>query len=732
MCPHEAIYRLFGYKMHDSSHTIIRLPVHLLHQQQVQFVEGAEEEALLQAQNRKTKLESWFELNVEDDLAHEFLYVEIPLHYVYVKGKWEKRQRGAAKIIPRMYSVSVKDEERFYLRMMLLHVHGATSYETLRTFDDTIYDTFKAAAIARGLLANDEEWNRCLVDGGTFQMPRELREIFAYICCFCMPTNPLQLWTNHRSNLCLDYLKDFSEVTAINNALYDVEKILIQHGMSCASIGLPVPTGTPALEVSFDCKKEAKEGEQQQLSLNTEQKEAFLKIMAAVENKNEEKKCFFLDGPGGSGKTYLYSTLMSVLRGRGNTVLPFATTGIAATLLKGGRTVHSGLKLPVPLLDTSVSRIGLNSSEADTIRQAVLIIVDEITMLPKHGLRCIDKLFREITEIDKPFGSKVFVIGGDFRQTLPVVPRGSRTEIIETSIKSSPLWKEFTSLKLFTNMRCKGQNQHNSWLLQLGEGTLPTDCEIDEEDIVEIPRQMITNLDLCDVIFGDNLQTMAASELSQRIIVAPTNARTLEMNNRIISKLSGAAKTYLSADSIVSEDNNDIMNYPIEFLNSLTPSGMAPHILTLKKGAVVMLLRNLNPKKGLCNGTRLIIEEMRSNFVLAKIISQGYTGETVMIPRIDLAPSDTLLPFVLKRRQLPLIPAYCITINKSQGQSFEHVGVELENHVFSHGQLYVALSRSKQPKNIHVTMNSNDLQGELLADDRYFTKNVVFKEIFNM
>ncbi|GBN17800.1 hypothetical protein AVEN_95678-1, partial [Araneus ventricosus] len=96
----------------------------------------------------------------------------------------------------------------------------------------------------------------------------------------------------------------------------------------------------------------------------------------------------FWDGPGGSGKTFLYSTLLSFIRGKEDIALPFATTGIAATLLKGGRTVHSGFKLPVPVLDTPLSSMRPTSPEADKLRQAVLISIDEITMLTKDGLHC--------------------------------------------------------------------------------------------------------------------------------------------------------------------------------------------------------------------------------------------------------------------------------------------------------------------------------------------------------
>ncbi|GBN15295.1 hypothetical protein AVEN_169486-1 [Araneus ventricosus] len=91
-----------------------------------------------------------------------------------------------------------------------------------------------------------------------------------------------------------------------------------------------------------------------------------------------------------------------------------------------------GFKLPVSLLGTSVSSMRSTSPEADKLRQAVLIIIDEITMLTKDGLRCIDSLLRDLMNNDKPFGGKVIIIGGDFRQTLPVVPRGTRAVVLES------------------------------------------------------------------------------------------------------------------------------------------------------------------------------------------------------------------------------------------------------------------------------------------------------------
>lgn len=440
-----------------------------------------------------------------------------------------------------------------------------------------------------------------------------------YIIAFCHPALPLNLWEQFRDDMILDYMRSLPEEESINMALHDIQKTLQQHGLRCMDVGLPSPQGNPPAEVAvYDIAQEALDAQNRIPMLNERQREAFEIIREALDNENQEGRCFFIDGPGGSGKTFLYKTLMAFVRGRAQVVLPFATTGIAATLLKGGRTVHSGFKLPVPILDTSVSNLRMRSNDADVLREAALIIIDEATMLYKDGLRCIDRVLRELMVDERPFGGKIFLLGGDFRQTLPVVTRGTRNDILENCIKSSPLWQQFRQLTLSANMRSEGQQAHNDWLLQVGEGTVAQVVRFRDPDIMEIPQPMIENGNLIDIIFGHNLNSMSDEELSRRVILVSTNAQALDINREIVSRLNGDPTIFYSADSVVSEDENDQLNFPVEFLNELTPSGMPPHVLLLKPGAVIMLLRNLNAKKGLCNGTRLIVEGASRNTILAR------------------------------------------------------------------------------------------------------------------
>jgi ATP-dependent DNA helicase PIF1 len=178
--------------------------------------------------------------------------------------------------------------------------------------------------------------------------------------------------------------------------------------------------------------------------------------------------------------------------------------------------------------------------------------------------------------------------------------------------------------------------------------------------------------------------------------------------------------------------------YPEEFLNTLHPAGLPSHKLRLKVGAPVLLIRNLNPAKHLMNGTRLIITELHDKYIVGRIqppaalpgMSSSLDAEDCIhiIPRIRCCPTEDNMALNFIRTQLPLLLALCMTINKSQGQTFTRVGLFLKNAAcFSHGQLYVALSRVGDPAAIRV-LPGKDAQIE--GRDGTFVDNVVYKSAF--
>ncbi|XP_065672110.1 ATP-dependent DNA helicase PIF1-like [Hydra vulgaris] len=143
-----------------------------------------------------------------------------------------------------------------------------------------------------------------------------------------------------------------------------------------------------------------------------------------------------------------------------------------------------------------------------------------------------------------------------------------------------------------------------------------------------------------------------------------------------------------------------------------------------------MLLRNLDLKAGLCNGTRMKVSVLQNNYIDAEILTGVSGGKRVFVPRIQLAPSDSNLPFVLKRRQFPVRLAYSMTVNKSQGQTFDRVGVYLKKPCFSHGQLYVAYSRTRAFNSLFFKIDKHLIQG--MVGGKCYTNNVIFSNVLNL
>nr|XP_047146316.1 ATP-dependent DNA helicase pif1-like [Hydra vulgaris] len=415
--------------------------------------------------------------------------------------------------------------------------------------------------------------------------------------------------------------------------------------------------------------------------LNVNQLNVSNAVLAALNEQpcveNQHSRLFFMDGPAGSGKTFTYNYLIAEMSSRGVKSATAAWTGIAATLLTNGSTLHGLFKLPVPILDNSTCNVTPNSIQGQFLRQVSLFMLDETSMIPKHALNAIDRLLKDVCNNNFPFGGKVILFGGDFRQILPVVKRGRPAEVVESCIKCSLQWQWVQKFTLTENMRVRdGEGDFSEWLLKLGSGTIPGKEEDPFKGCIEIPQQCIIreNESFVEKIFGDAQQ----DDYAKRVILTPTNVDSLSINEEVLERLHGEVKTYLSADQIDTDDLNERNNFPVEFLNSLTPSGMPTHCLKLKIGCVIMLLRNLDLKAGLCNGTRIKVCALQNNYIDAEVLTGVSEGKRVFVPRIQLPPSDSNLPFVLKRRQFPVRLAYLMTINKSQGQTFDRVGVYLK------------------------------------------------------
>ncbi|CAF1386153.1 unnamed protein product, partial [Rotaria sordida] len=208
-------------------------------------------------------------------------------------------------------------------------------------------------------------------------------------------------------------------------AFYTIDAKLKEQGRSCSGFGIPSPTSVP---YSFESKiinkeEELRIGQEMYTMLNQHQRSVADAILAShrKQSSTTASLCFFIDGPGDTGKTYLYNTLYHLFMRQGVRVMTVAWTGNAASLSPEGRTLHSRFKLPVPILETSTSSIRQNSKEAEEIRKTQVFIWDEAPMAPSHALNAADVFLRDIMNIDAHFGGKIMILGGDFQQALLVI-----------------------------------------------------------------------------------------------------------------------------------------------------------------------------------------------------------------------------------------------------------------------------------------------------------------------
>ena len=244
-------------------------------------------------------------------------------------------------------------------------------------------------------------------------------------------------------------------------------------------------------------------------------------------------------------------------------------------------------------------------------------------------------------------------------------------------------------------------------------------CFAIDEDLKNEEQSMTT---FSKMIFPDITENIMDSNwLTGRFILAPTNVQVSSINTILQKMMSGEQINLASADAL--SDPKNCSTCSVEYINTLNPSGFPEHNLCLKQGVPLMLLRNLNSKDGLNNGTRLIFNKVLQNRLLVCTIVNEGEKRIVFIPRILFRPKEGMYPFDWSRRQFPVRIAFASTINKSMGQTMKVVGVWLSNPVFGHGQLYVALSRVGLPENLTLAIRPS------LEEQIYSTKNVVYDEV---
>ena len=212
-------------------------------------------------------------------------------------------------------------------------------------------------------------------------------------------------------------------------------------------------------------------------------------------------------------------------------------------------------------------------------------------------------------------------------------------------------------------------------------------------------------------------------------MLTPKNEAADTINAVILESLPGDLHVYESTDYFGEDSEAQSNIYPNEFLTRLRPLGMPQHRLNLKVRAPIILIRNFNRAARLMNGTRLGVTSCLRYTIQARGLTVTHKGNSVCISRINPTVSnDDDLPIKFIRRQFPVKLAFCMIINKSQGQTFSKVGLLLATRPFSHGQVYVALSRCGNPSAIKVWTTA-DLQVD--ANNSGVIENIVWPEMLD-
>ncbi|GAA0182188.1 hypothetical protein LIER_30333 [Lithospermum erythrorhizon] len=454
--PVEAAWRIFDFPLYGMFPAVLQLQVHMPNFQTAHFDDDADLEELLRDERQKrTMLTEFFKINETNVEARRLnlLYKEFPKHYVWDNQMrtWTRRKRGV--VIGRLCVVNPVENERYYLRVLLNNVRCPTSYDHLLVVDGIRCETFLDAAYKWGLLHNDDDINKTMEESSTYRMPAD--RLFATLLHYCRPSNARLLHYCRPSNarkLFDNYYEHMVE---------DFRRLRVQLNLSDGDIQYKVLQGiNETLEslgrdineyhlVSFNYTSSDFERYTREITteknipvpnedlhainlLNAQQRYAYDIIFNDA--ITDTGGIFFVDGPSGTGKSFLYKVLLAHIRSRGYITLIVASSGIASSGFLGGRTAHSRFKIPIDAQPGVKCQISFQSGEAQLIRSSKIIIWDEAPMVDKTIILALNKLLQDLCEDTRPFGGKLVVFGGDFRQVLPVVRGGGIKEQVQTSI----------------------------------------------------------------------------------------------------------------------------------------------------------------------------------------------------------------------------------------------------------------------------------------------------------
>ncbi|RCN33114.1 hypothetical protein ANCCAN_21057 [Ancylostoma caninum] len=409
------------------------------------------------------------------------------------------------------------------------------------------------AAKEAGLIEDSNEWDSCLATAVITEMPVAIRRLFAQIVMHCNPPDPLGLWNKYKNEMRTKTKETHSpsdEKVMDAASVKHIEKILRANGSTLSECGLiSLEIVWRNLKRKYDLEvdelnvreNEVNPGASELNDLNSEQKNVMdILLESALRDKSDRSRCFFVYGKAGCGEMFLFRRLIGVLQGLKKNVSAVASTGIAATLLQNGRTAHSVFRLLVSNLSfESTANVDASSLLAQRFRDTDVIIWDEISMQTRYAVECAEKMLRDVAAPNfrrTAFGGIMMVFGGDWAQFLPVVQNGSKTEILNETLKSNGIWQLNRVLTLEKNMRVlPGNEDFTGWLREVGEGN---NFLID--NLIRIPSDMLmpNEQHVIDWLYTPELLN-DEKQLANIALLSIRNSDVLNINDIVVEKLNG-------------------------------------------------------------------------------------------------------------------------------------------------------------------------------------------------
>ena len=416
----EAIWRILEFDIHFRIPAVERLVVHLPNNNYVRYEPGTTLASLLESPAAKSSmLTEWFNTNARHPGYRHLTYCDFPTEWSWHSSDRLWRKRTPCHKIGRMYYVHPTAGELYYLRMLLMIVKGATSYVDLRTFSGTVYGTFREACEARGLLESDNEWSLLFDEAIVSASSHQLRQLFVIVALHCSVGNVRALFDKYWLYFTDDIHRSLTRALANPRYVVPPEQLMSllikkltqlfsDSGGNIDDFNLPKLSAqndpmyeNKLLNDELDVEPLVLSMQAQSLlsQLNTDQRYVYDTIISRV--LSSLPGFFFVSGHGGTGKTFLWNTLIANIRSKGKIVLAVASSGVASLLMPKGRTAHSRFKIPFDMNETAMCTIRRGTMLAELIQVSSLIVWDEAPMTHRHCFEALDRTMRDILSEDE-------------------------------------------------------------------------------------------------------------------------------------------------------------------------------------------------------------------------------------------------------------------------------------------------------------------------------------------